>query len=55
MQAEFTSRGHERAGDADEPALAEEGGAFTFSASDLDEIVQTERATQTPRPEFPSP
>ena len=49
LQAEFTSQGHERAGDADdtEPAPVEARGAFIFSASDLDEIVQTERATQT--------
>ena len=67
LQAEFTSQGHVRAGkeDGPEPALAacppkpwrrgEEAAAFTFSASDLDEIAQTERATQPPRPDFPSP
>ena len=55
LQAEFTSQGHERAGEADdpEPALAEEG-TFIFSASDLDEIAQTEQAIQPPRPDFPS-
>ena len=31
------------------------GGAFTFSASDLDDIAQTERATQSLRADFPSP
>ena len=54
LQAEFTSQRHERAGDAADPELPAEG-AFTFSASDLDEIAQTERATQPPRPDFPSP
>ena len=55
LQTEFTSQGHERAGDADEPepALAEEGISI-FSASDLDDIAQTERAIQPPRPDFPS-
>jgi hypothetical protein len=54
LQAEFTSQGNERAAEADdpEPALAED--TFVFSASDLDEIAQTEEATQTPRPDFPS-
>ena len=64
LKAEFTSRGHEGAGDAagPEPALAPAcagtglaGSAFTFSASDLADIAQTERATQSPRPDFPSP
>jgi hypothetical protein len=50
LQAEFTSQSHERAGEPDDLA-----GAFTFSASDLAEIAQTERATQPPRPDFPSP
>jgi len=50
LQAEFTSQSHERAGDA-----ADLAGAFTFSASDLAEIAQTERATQSLRPDFPSP
>ena len=56
LQAEFSSQGHERAGDAadPEPALAQAGCAFTFSASDLDDIAQTERATRPPRPVFPS-
>jgi hypothetical protein len=57
LQAEFTSQGHVRAREANdlEPALGDVGSAFTLSASDLTEIAQTERATQSPRPEFPSP
>jgi hypothetical protein len=64
LQAEFTSQEHERAAEATdpEPAIAPAGagrglagGAFTLSASDLDDIAQTERAPQPPRPDFPSP
>ena len=63
LHAEFRGQGHETAGEADdlEPALSPAcartglGGAFTFSASDLDDIVQTEHAISTPRPDFPSP
>ena len=50
LKAEFTSQEHERAG-----KLAGIAGAFTFSASELDEIVQTEQAAKPPRPDFPSP
>jgi hypothetical protein len=50
LQAEFTSQEHESAGEA--AGLA---GAFTFSASDLNDIAQTEQAIRPPRPDFPPP
>jgi hypothetical protein len=50
LKAEFRSQRPQSAGDAAGPAEA-----FTFSAADLGDIAQTERATQPPRPDFPSP
>ncbi len=50
LKAEFTSQEHEPAGESAGLACA-----FTFSASDLDDILQTEQASKPPRPNFPSP
>jgi hypothetical protein len=56
LKAAFRGQRPGGAGEAGpEPTLAEAGDAFTLSASDLDDIARTERATKPPRPGFPAP